>query len=116
MLPASPSPKKTLVPQAINSSMTMTVAGAPKGRLTKETFFPPISPLYSGNRGPHHHDGEDAAPTVPARDLTVPRSQEPTTIGAIPTCSTETPRWEAQNSTAISAERCSLMELTTCYL
>src|SRR4029077_10093709 len=99
MLPANPSPKKTLAPQAINSSMTMTVADAPKGRLTKETFFSPISPLYSGNRGPHHQEGEGIAPTVWARDLTVPRSQEPTTMGAIPTCSTETPRWDAQNST-----------------
>jgi hypothetical protein len=91
MLPASPSPKKTRAPQAINSSKTRIVAGAPKGRFTKETLFPPNSPLYNGNRGPHHQEGEGVAPMVSAMDLTLPRSQEPTTIGATPTCSTEVP-------------------------
>src|SRR5713226_9830667 len=110
MLPACPSPRKTRVPQAINSSMTITVAGAPNGRLTRETPFPPISPLYNGSRGPHHHDGESLAPIVLARDLTVLRFHEPMTIGPNPSWLTETPCLDAQNSTAARAVKRSFIE------
>src|SRR3989442_7522912 len=114
ILPAKPSPKKARMPQAISSSITRIVAGAPRGRLTKETLLPPTCPLYNGNRGPHHQDGDGSAPTAVASDLTVSRSQEPTTNGAIPICSTETLFRDAWNATAISAVKRSLMGLITC--
>src|SRR6266849_444622 len=101
------------MPQAISSSITSMVAGAPRGRLTKETLLSPTCPLYNGNRGPHHQDGEDSAPVALASDLTVSRSQEPTTKGAIPTCSTETPCRDVWNATAISAVKRSLMDSIT---
>src|SRR5438093_4843570 len=105
---------KALTPEAINSSITRIAACAPKGRLTNETPLPPTCPLNNGNRGPHHQDGDGSAPTILARDSTVSRSQEPTTNGAIPTCSTETLFRDAWNATAISAVKRSLMELITC--
>src|SRR5207245_6393952 len=108
-LTASPSPRKTRAPQAINSSITRTVAGAPRGKLAKETLWVPILPLYNGNRGAHHQDGESMAPVVSARDLTVPRSQEPTTMGATPSCSIEASRWDAWYSTAICGVNRSLI-------
>src|SRR5437870_13665874 len=102
------------MPQAINSSITRIVAGAPKGRLTKETLLPPTCPLYNGNRGPHHQDGDGSAPTRLARAMTVSRSQEPTTNAAIPTCSTEPLFRDAWSATAIPAARRPLLGAVTC--